>query len=107
MKALTVAEELVGRVPPLAERPSHGTAAATAQFSGFVPVFSSVKFSIAGTNGPPILPPELNPLSGRIWSASDGGSKASCTPVVVELAGEVALKPMPRLPNAAHNSFRS
>ena len=54
--------------------------------------------------GPPTGPLEMNPARGVIRRSS-GTSKASWMPVVVELAGEVALKPMPRLAKAAHNSF--
>ena len=57
------------------------------------------------SNGPPTSPRLVNPVAGVMRKAS-GTSKDSCTPAVVLLEGEVALKPMPRLAKAAHNSER-
>ena len=69
-----------------------------------VPTFVKVKLPALGTNAPPAGPTATNPVLGEIRKSS-GKSYASCTPVVVRLAGALALKPIPRFAKAAHNAI--
>src|SRR6185295_1780775 len=69
-----------------------------------VPEFVTVKNAGLGANGPPTGPVEDKTL-GLICKKS-GTSNASTNPDVVELPGELALAPIPRLANAAHSRPR-
>src|SRR5262245_42084999 len=91
-------------VPLVGESVSQPLVFARDQLNAFVPVFISVKDAGLGVNGPPTGPLEDNTV-GLICKSS-GRSYASTTPLVVELPGEVALSPMPRLANAAHSWAR-
>src|SRR5262249_48364311 len=84
------------RTPLLCERLSQGTVTAPPQLIEPLPVFTSVKDFAAGINGPLTGPLAVNPVPGEM-AKSSGTSNDSIIPVVVELAGEVALAPMPRL----------
>src|SRR6185295_10839820 len=65
------------------------------QFKGPTPVLVSVKVTGFGLNGPPTCP-LVATLVGKASSES-GTSYASTSPLVVELLGDAALFPMPRL----------
>src|SRR5262245_1848235 len=69
-----------------------------------VPVLVRTKETGLGVNGPPGGPAE--PTKAGVTTRLSGKSYASCNPLVVELAGEVALSPIPRLANADHSSAR-
>src|SRR5580765_2244125 len=75
----------------------------TPQARLFVPRLVRVIIMEAGWNGPPRGPEEMNPVL-VLSRKSSVRSKASTTPVVVELAGPLALKPIPRFAKAFHKS---
>src|SRR6185503_1878371 len=75
------------------------------QVRGAPPELVNISVRAPGLKGPTTGPSALKPAPGEMESAS-GRSNDSCTPVVVELGGEVALAPIPRFANAAHNSLR-
>src|SRR2546423_6902991 len=75
------------------------------QGNGFVPTLLRVRVNSFGENGPPTAPLLVRLLCGEIRKSS-GRSNASCTPAVVELPGQVALKPIPRFANACQSSKR-
>src|SRR6266700_3387874 len=75
-----------------------------AQLNELLPVLVMVKEAGFGVKGPPGAP--LAFRTAGVTRKSSGRSKASCKPVVVELAGEVALRPMPRLAKAAQSAAR-
>src|ERR1019366_1341361 len=89
-------------VPPVGNTSSQVAVLTAVQLNELLPALVRVKLIESGLNGPPTGPLPVNTVLGAIRRSS-GRSKASCTPAVVELAGGVALKPMPRLANAAHN----
>src|SRR5688572_29631245 len=91
-------------VPPVRDRSTRMPLCAL-QLNGAVPMFRSTNPRDGGLNGPPTGPVEVK-LPEGVTRKSSGGSKFSITPDVVELEGDTALKPMPRLMNAAHNSAR-
>src|SRR5262245_31828275 len=92
-------------VPPVGETVSHVEVLTKLQLKVLLPALVRVKVIELGTNGPPTGPLLTKPLSG-VTRRSSGRSNASTTPEVVELSGEVALKPRPRLAKAAHKSSR-
>src|SRR5882672_10406042 len=92
-------------VPLLSERFSHAAVRPPAQLSELAPMFTSVGSCEVGLKGPPTGPVLVSPVAGETTRLS-GTSKASTTPIVPELDGEVALLPMPRFANAVHRSPR-
>ena len=91
--------------PFVGETLSHPPLPARDQLNAFVPAFSRVKVAGFGVNGPPTGP--LDDNTAKMTCKSSSTSYASTKPLVVELDGEVALTPIPRLANAAHNCGRS
>src|SRR5213592_2103252 len=92
---LTVADtEVAG--PPGVSEPLVGETVSQAEVltsdhvSVLLPAFVSMNVLELGRNGPPTGPLETKPVIGEIRKSS-GRSKDSCTPVVVELPGDVAL----------------
>src|ERR1043166_1791355 len=104
-EVLTVANTAVAG-PPGGNQSLVGETARPAEAFGsdhgrvLLPALVRMKVFELGRNGPPTGPLETKPVIGEIRKSS-GRSKASRTPVVVELPGDVALKPMPRLAKAA------
>src|SRR6185436_10483615 len=92
------------RVPVVGDTVNHTDVLPSDQFKDAPPTFVNVKDDEAGENGPP-TGPLADKICGVICKLS-GTSKASTIPDVVELAGDVALWPIPRLANAAHNAAR-
>src|SRR4051794_16757011 len=93
------------RVPLSGKTLSQAAVLAAVQVKELLPVLVRVSVNEVGAKGPPTGPLLTKPSVGVIRKSS-GKSKDSWTPVVVELAGDVALEPMPRLAKAAHNSVR-
>src|ERR1039458_361090 len=78
------------RVPPDGDTLSQALVLTRLQVRVLVPALVKVSDCDAGVKGPPTGPLKVNPVTGLIRRSS-GRSKDSCTPVVVELVGEVAL----------------
>src|SRR5262245_59942206 len=94
MALLTLATTVAAGPPGVSEPPEGETVSqfdvfTSVQLKALVPALVRVKLIELGTNGPPTGPLLMNPLLG-VTRKSSGRSKASCTPVVVELEGEVA-----------------
>src|SRR5262252_4595727 len=69
------------------------------------PRFVNVNETGLGEKGPPDCP-ATSAFAGLI-NKSSGTSNAWTRPMVVELDGDLALRPIPRFANAAHNSGKS
>src|SRR3954465_10390669 len=93
-------------VPAVKERFIHVEVCDPVQLMAFVPVFKRVKTCDAGEKGPPTGPLPVKPVPGETVRLS-ATVYDSTRPMVVELAGDVAPEPIPRLAKAIHKSARS
>src|SRR5437762_2141577 len=102
--AVTLAAGPEGTSVPLSEeRLSQDDVLMSDHVSEAGPVLVSEKTMELKLKGPPTGPLLMKPTAG-VTCKESGISKASCTPMVVELAGAVALKPRPRFAKAAQSS---
>src|SRR5262245_27299431 len=91
-------------VPPAGDTVSQTDVLTRLQFNEAIPALETAKLKADGAKLPPTAPPATELRPGLIRKSS-GASKDSCTPEVVELEGDVAPTPMPRLAKATHNKL--
>src|SRR5262245_51114651 len=92
-----------GMTPPGAEAFNQLDVMLRPQPRALLPTFVTTSILEFGTNGPPTGPQDTNPVS-ELSRRSSGTSNASTTPIVFELPGALALRPIPRFAKAFHNS---